>query len=141
MPNLFRRLLDVLAGSTRDDLRRQVQYLKAENEILRVNISGPVRLEPEERARLVKLGKPLGQAIETIISIVRPETFLRWVWEADKVTPRRKGSRKPGRAPTNAQLIEANACVVFRPHAMSTARSATDRLGADTQPEEPIYAR
>lgn len=100
MSNLFRRLLDVLAGSTRDDLRRQVQYLKAENEILRAKISGPVRLQPTERARLVKLGKPLGQAIKTIISIAKPETFLRWVREADKVTPRKKGSRKPGRPRT-----------------------------------------
>jgi len=36
--NPFLRLLRVLAGAGQDDLRRQVQYLKAENEILRSKI-------------------------------------------------------------------------------------------------------
>ncbi|MBY0310477.1 MAG: hypothetical protein K2W85_00250 [Phycisphaerales bacterium] len=91
MSNLFRRLFEALVYSSEDDLRRQIQYLKAENEILRAKISGPVRLEPEERARLVKLGRPLGKAIKALISVAKPETFLRWVREADKVTPRKKG--------------------------------------------------
>jgi len=42
MANLSRRLLDVLAGSTQADVRRQIQYLKAENDILRSKIDGPV---------------------------------------------------------------------------------------------------
>ncbi len=33
MRRIFHRLLKVLAGSSRDDLRRQVQFFKAENEI------------------------------------------------------------------------------------------------------------
>ncbi|MCE7974375.1 MAG: hypothetical protein DYG92_08670 [Leptolyngbya sp. PLA1] len=77
MPNLFRRLLSTLAGSTRDDLRRQVQFLKAENEVLRSKIAGPVRVTPAERSRLVRLGMPLGRAIAALVSIVKPETFLK----------------------------------------------------------------
>ena len=103
MPNLFRRLLTALAGSSRDDLRRQVQFLKAENEILRAKIKGPVRVTPAERSRLIRLGKPLGQAITALVSIVRPATFLQWVRDAGK-PKRRTGTRKPGRPRTPEQI-------------------------------------
>lgn len=56
MPCLFHRLLDVLAGSSQNDLRRQIQYLKAENEVLRSKIPGPVRMTAQERSRLARLG-------------------------------------------------------------------------------------
>jgi len=58
MPNLFRRLLAILAGSSRDTLHRQIQSLKAESKILRDRIAGPVRVTPAERSRLIRLGKP-----------------------------------------------------------------------------------
>ena len=87
MPNPFRRLFDVLAGSTQADLRRQIQYLKAENEVLRAKIEGPVRVTPEERARLVRLAKPLGAAIKALVSIVSPQTYPRWTRDAGKRRP------------------------------------------------------
>lgn len=95
----------VLAGSNRDELRRQVQYLKAENEILRSRIKGPVRIAKTERARLVRLGKPLEKAVRSLVSIVRPETFLKWVRDAKK-RPKRKRSakKKPGRPRTPGDI-------------------------------------
>ena len=104
MPNLFRRFLGVLAGSTRNDLRSQIQFLKAENEMLRARIGGRVRLSKAERARLVRLGKPLGTAIKAVVSIVRPETFMKWVRESRKIPKRKYSARKPGRPRTPEQV-------------------------------------
>jgi len=99
------RLLRVLAGSSRDELRRQVQFLKAENEILRSRIKGPVRVTKVERARLVRLGTPLGKAIRSLVTIVRPETFLKWVRDAGKKPKRKSPAKmKPGRPRTAEEI-------------------------------------
>ena len=97
----FFRLLRVLVGAGQDDLRRQIQYLKAENEVLRSKIPGPVRVTAQERSRLVRLAKPLRSAIKALVSIAKPETVMRWIREADKGRPKKKTStRKPGRPRT-----------------------------------------
>lgn len=96
--NPFLRLLRVLVGDGQDDLRRQIQYLKAENEVLRSKIHGPVRVTAHERSRLVRLAKPLGSALSALVSIAKPETIMGWIREADKGRLRKKDStRKPGR--------------------------------------------
>jgi putative transposase len=102
--NPFRRLLEVLAGSSQADLRRQVQYLKVENEILRSRITGPVRVTRAERSRLVRLGRPLGTAIRSLVSIVKPATFLKWVRDGRKRPKRKTVTRKPGRPRTPEQI-------------------------------------
>lgn len=102
MKSPFLRLFRVLAGSRQSDLRQQVQFLKAENEILRSRIKGPIRTTAQERARLVRLGKPLGVAIRDLISIVSPRTFARWVNRRPKREPPRR--HRPGRPRTAAQV-------------------------------------
>lgn len=76
---MFKRLCEVLAQSRNNDLRRQVQFLKVENEILRSRIKGCVRTTRAERDRLLKLGRPLGPAIKKVISIVSPKTHAKWL--------------------------------------------------------------
>ena len=53
---LFHKLVEVLAGSSVTALRQQVQYLKAENQILRSRLGARVKVTPQERAKLVKYG-------------------------------------------------------------------------------------
>jgi len=75
---LFHPLLALIASASDSHLRRQVRYLKEENQILRARIPGQVHTRPDERDRLLKFGLPLGAAIEELISIVTPGTFYRW---------------------------------------------------------------
>jgi putative transposase len=101
MSNPFMRLFRVLAGSSQSDLRQQIQFLKAENEILRERIKGPIRTTRRERARLVRLGKPLGPAIRDLLTIVSPRTFARWV-NGKKAA--RQAKRRQGRPRTTAEV-------------------------------------
>lgn len=105
MANMFRRLLDVLAGSTDRELRLQVQYLKLENEILRSKITGRVLVTPQEKARLIRFAKPLGSTIKALASIVTPGTLLRWI-RADSggLNKRIHSTRKPGRPRTSEDI-------------------------------------
>ena len=103
MHQLAQRLLFVLAGSSADDLRRQIQFLTAENEMLRSRLSTQVRLTPGERSRLMKLGRPLGKAIRDLITIVSPITFFRWIREDSGATAKVR-PHKP-RRPRTAQDI------------------------------------
>jgi putative transposase len=106
MALFLQSLLVLMACSNRDELARQVLYLKVENQILRSKLPKRVSLTPEERARLRKFGEPLGSAIKELISIVHPKTFARWVREAANhiPKPRAKGGR-PRTAAEIARLI------------------------------------
>lgn len=98
MTRFIPRFLALIASSTDREVARYIEYLKAENKILRARIPGQVHTNPAERKRLLKLGKVLGKAIEELISIVMPSTFYRWVRdESDQ--PRKKQSKGGRRKP------------------------------------------
>ncbi len=78
MSRVFQSLILMLASATRQELAREVKYLRAENENLRSRLTGRVLVTPKERNRLVRLGRKLGTAvIQQRVSIVTPQTFLR----------------------------------------------------------------
>ena len=59
-------LLLLLASSTDSDLAKQVEYLRAENRILRAKLGKrPFLTEPEKRL-LVKLGQAVGKGIKDL---------------------------------------------------------------------------
>lgn len=91
---IFHPLLALIASGTDSELAKYVEFLKEENKILRSRIPGPIHTKPEERQRLLKLGKALGRAIKALITIVTASTFYRWVRDESegKKTPTPRGA-------------------------------------------------
>ena len=69
MNRIYHPLLALIASATESELAKYVEYLKAENRILRARLPKQVHTRPEERLRLLKLGKAIGRAIEELITI------------------------------------------------------------------------
>lgn len=61
-------LLVFLLLMTQSILLRQIAYLKAENQILRARLPKQIRTTMAERSLLVRLGAPLGDAIQELLS-------------------------------------------------------------------------
>jgi hypothetical protein len=80
MPSLFHPLLALIASATDKELARYVEYLKEENKILRARIPGQIHTRVDERERLLKLGKPLGKAIEFTFRTSQPH-FAEASWQ------------------------------------------------------------
>ncbi len=72
-------MLAYVTGSVDEQLRLRNDYLVTENRILRNQIKGRVPLTNVERQSLAEIGKELGkQALEEIVTIVKPDTILAW---------------------------------------------------------------
>jgi hypothetical protein len=96
MPELIHPLLMLIARATEKELVQYVEYLKAENRILRSKLPKHINVTPAERERLVTRGKPAGKKIKELITIVSPRTFAKWAsGEAKSVG---KTTAKVGRA-------------------------------------------
>lgn len=70
MKALFRSFFVRLANATDRELARQIQYLKAENRILRDKLPQRITVTAPQRQRLLKYGQPLGTAIRELITIL-----------------------------------------------------------------------
>ncbi len=79
---LCQALLQLLGKAVQGDLVRQLEYLRVENQILRSKLSTRVIVTPSERRRLVRFGRVLGTDLKTCLSIVRLQTFQKWLRES-----------------------------------------------------------
>jgi putative transposase len=97
MKRFLHPLLLLLARASEKELVQTVEYLKAENRILRRKLPRQIEVTPAERLKLIKLGVRLGSKLKDVITIVHPRTFARWLSESSSgVKPRRRGRpRKP----------------------------------------------
>jgi putative transposase len=102
-------LLLVLAGWINRQQQNSIEYLIAENRILREKLGKKrILLNDDQRRRLAIKGKILGRkALAEICSIVTPETILRWhrklIAEKWDYSERRK---KQGRPSTDKEIVE-----------------------------------
>ncbi len=97
MARVFHPLLKLIANTDHRKLVHQIQYLKAENEVLSARVKGRIIVTPKERRRLIKFGRMVGPAIKGLITVVTYRTFQRWLADARKPKAERLAKRKPGR--------------------------------------------
>src|ERR671916_293274 len=73
------RLLAYVTGLVNQELLLQVEYLAAENRILRAHAPVRLRLSDAERATLGEIGKRLGRkGLAKVVQVAKPETILGW---------------------------------------------------------------
>ena len=76
---IFQEFLFLLGHMVQSNLVRQIDYLKAENQILRGKLGRIVSTTPAEKRKLIKYGLPLNGDIRRFINIVSYSTFRKWV--------------------------------------------------------------
>jgi putative transposase len=105
----WQMLLLILAGWINQQQQSAIQYLIAENRILREKIGQKrILLTDNQRRRLAIKGKVLGRKIlAEICSIVTPETILRWHRELiAKKWDYSKCRKKVGRPTIEKEVVE-----------------------------------
>ena len=102
MGRIFQPLLFLLASCTRNQLIRQIEFLKVENEMLRARVpKQSIHLKPEERQRLLKLALAIGPDVKHLITIVTYDAIRAWKRKAYGFV-----SKKRGRPKTPAEVRE-----------------------------------
>ncbi|MGI6417074.1 MAG: hypothetical protein ACOX1P_15520 [Thermoguttaceae bacterium] len=105
MKRLIHPLLLLIARATEKDLVLYIEYLKAENRILRSKLPKRVEVTQAERATLMKLGVRLGSAIKELITIVHPRTFARWIADTKAGRKEKKARGRPRKPDEIRQLV------------------------------------
>ena len=73
------RLLTYVSGLVNQELLLQLEYLAAENRILRAHLPNRLLLSNDQRATLAEIGKRPGRkGLQKIATAARPETILGW---------------------------------------------------------------
>ncbi len=91
LSNPFHTLLYLLFDLFTTQRNAQIQFLRKENHILRSRLDGQrLILSPEERNRLLAIGRQLKHQVKDLISIVQFQTYQRWLKE-------QQAGKQPGR--------------------------------------------
>ena len=93
------RILAYVSGSVDQELLARIEYLAAENRILKAQLKGRLKLSDAERVTLAEIGHRLGRKVlAEVATVARPETILAWY---RKLVARKfdgsKARRNPGR--------------------------------------------
>src|SRR5690349_24988209 len=93
------RILAFVTGMVDQELLARIEYLAAENRILKAQLKGRLKLSDAERATLGEIGHRLGrEVLGEVANVARPDTILAWY---RKLVARKfdgsKARRSPGR--------------------------------------------
>src|SRR5262245_16348767 len=73
------RILAYVTGTVDQELLARIEYLAAENRILKAQLKGRLKLSDAERATLAEIGHRLGRkALAEVATVARPDTILAW---------------------------------------------------------------
>ena len=101
----WKRMLAYVSGEVDQALLARVEYLLEENRVLRNQITKRVLLTDAERRALAEKAVALGKLMADTVTIVKPDTILRWhrklVAQKFDGTKRRK---QHGRPPISAEI-------------------------------------
>jgi putative transposase len=102
MSRIFHPLLYILCSTPRQELARQVYFLKIENQKMRNRLPEVLRTTREERRELIKAARGLSkETLRELVTIVSPATLIGWMNAEDRLPSKKKRStRKPGRPRT-----------------------------------------
>jgi len=109
LPQPWQLLLLILAGWINHREQDVIEYLRAENRVLREKLGKKrILLNDDQRRRLAGKGKILGRKIlKQMATIVTPDTILRWHRELVAAKwDYRQCHKKIGRPPASAEVIE-----------------------------------
>ena len=101
----WKRMLAYITGSVNEDLLRRIEYLLEENRVLRNQIDSRILLTDNERGILAEKAIAFGKLMADTVSIVKPETILKW--HRRLVAKKFDGSRfrkRHGRPPIKAEI-------------------------------------
>jgi transposase InsO family protein len=100
-------MLAYITGSVNEDLLRRIEYLLEENRVLRNQLDKRILLTDHERRTLAEKAVLLGKLMADTVTIVKPQTILKW--HRRLVAKKFDGSRfrkRQGRPPTKAEIEE-----------------------------------
>ena len=73
------RILAFVTGMVDQELLARIEYLAAENRILKAQLKGRLKLSDAERATLGEIGHRLGRKVlAEVANVARPDTILAW---------------------------------------------------------------
>ena len=101
----WKRMLAYITGSVNEYLLRRIEYLLEENRVLRNQIDSRILLTDHERGTLATKAVALGKLMADTVTIVKPETILKW--HRRLVAKKFDGSRfrkRHGRPPTKTEI-------------------------------------
>ena len=73
------RILAFVTGMVDQELLARIEYLAAENRILKAQLKGRLKLSDAERAALAEIAHRLGRKVlAEVANVARPDTILAW---------------------------------------------------------------